>query len=448
MFTISSTSSVHHRFVLSAAQVQFYRLFPCMLQLFTHSFPACCNCSCLHTHTFPACCNCNCLHSFFPCMLQLQLFTLILSLHAATAAVYTHTLSLHAATAAVYTHSFPACCNCSCLHSFFPCMLQLQLFTLTLFPCMLQLQLFTLTLFPCILQLQLFTLILSLHAATAAVYTHTLSLHVAYSLLAEEPCWVQGQRGQPFPHTSTHCRPDKCSVTRHSWQLHFHFRDFSGGVCQVMKTTTAESNPDMTVLLQQTSWHDSLATTNILTWQSCYNKHPDMTVLLQQTPCFSPKVLATDKMAITSWLQTTRWQPGYRQDGNHVMATDKMAIMSWLQTTRWQPCPGYRQDGNHVMATDKMAIMSWLQTRWQSCPGYRQDATMSTDNKMSWLQTRWQACPGYRQQDGNHVLATDKMAITSWLQTRWQSCPGYRQDGNHVLATDKIATMSWLQTTR
>ena len=140
---------------------------------------------------------------------------------------------------------------------------------------------------------------------------------------------MRGQRGQPFPHTSTHCCPDKCSITRHSWQLHFHFRDFSGGLCQVMKTTTAESNPDMTVLLQQ-------------------------------TPCFSPKVLATDKMASMSWLQTTRWQPcpGYRQDGNHVMATDKMAIMSWLQT-RWQPCPGYRQDSNHVLTTDKkIATMS------------------------------------------------------------------------------------------
>ena len=70
-----------------------------------------------------------------------------------------------------------------------------------------------------------------------------------------------------------------------------------------MKTTTAENNPDI----------DSLATTN--------------TLLQPQGP-------------------------GYRQqDGNHVLAThnkmaikvqatNKMAIMSWLQTTRWQSCPG------------------------------------------------------------------------------------------------------------
>ena len=201
IFTISSTSSVHHKCLLLAAQVQFITdLYYQQRKFnFTDSFPACCNClhtlslraataavythipcmlqlqlftlilslhaatAAFYTHSFPACCNCSFLHSFFPCMLQLQLFTLTLfpcmlqlqlftlilslhaataythtlSLHAATAAVYTHTLSLHAATAAVYTHSFPACCNCSCLHSFFPCMLQLQLFTHTLFPCML-----------------------------------------------------------------------------------------------------------------------------------------------------------------------------------------------------------------------------------------------------------------------------------------------------------------------
>ena len=262
MFTISSTSSVHHRFVPSAAQVQFYTLFPCMLQLqlFTHTLSLRAATAAVYTHSFPACCNCSCLHTLFPCVLQLQLFT--------------HTLSLRAATAAVYTHSFPACCNCSCLHTLFPCVLQL------------------------------FTLILSLHAATAAVYTHSFPA-CSSCLHSFFPCMLQLQQ---FTHTLFPCvlhilcwlrNPAGCegsmvnqflsSVTRHSRQLHFHFRDFSGGVCQVMKTTTAESNPDMTVLLQQ-------------------------------TPCFSPKVLATDKMAIMSWLQTTRWQscPGYRQDGNHV----------------------------------------------------------------------------------------------------------------------------------
>ena len=132
LFTISSTSSVHHRFVLSVAQVQFYRLFPCMLQLqlfthtlplhaataavythtlslraataavYTHSSPACCNCSSLHTHSFPLCCNCSCLH--------------------------THSFPVCCNCSCLHTHSFPVCCNCSCLH---------MLFTHTLFPCML-----------------------------------------------------------------------------------------------------------------------------------------------------------------------------------------------------------------------------------------------------------------------------------------------------------------------
>ena len=40
IFTISSASSVHHRSSHTC----------------TDSFPACCNCSCLHTHSFPVCC--------------------------------------------------------------------------------------------------------------------------------------------------------------------------------------------------------------------------------------------------------------------------------------------------------------------------------------------------------------------------------------------------------
>ena len=76
---------------------------------------------------------------------------------------------------------------------------------------------------------------------------------------------------QLFPHTRMCCPTSRCGLARHSGGCTLDFRDFSNGVCHVMKMTIADRNAGVGLLAQ----HFALAA---MLWRETVTRLPTMTM--------------------------------------------------------------------------------------------------------------------------------------------------------------------------